>query len=124
MKVSAVIPCYNEKKTIEPVSSAVCAASVDEIELIIVDDASNAGTVELLKGKIEALAEKVIYQPVNRGKGEVLRSGWTTATGDVVCAIYAIIKYNFFSTATAIAPTREEPAGSFHGALHGCLKTS
>jgi glycosyltransferase involved in cell wall biosynthesis len=52
MKVSIVIPCYNEKDTIEQIVDAVCKAPLESREIIVVDDCSQDGTQSLLKKKV------------------------------------------------------------------------
>src|SRR5437879_4749974 len=84
MKVSVVIPVFNECGTIEQVVSAVRAAPVEDIEIIVVDDASTDGTQDVLKDKISTMADQIIYQPRNCGKGAALRAGFAAATGDVI----------------------------------------
>ena len=104
MKVSVVIPCYNERETIEKVVAAVRASPIQNIELIIVDDCSTDGTREVLESKIAALADRIIYHPVNRGKGAALRSGFAAATGDVLLVQDADLEYNPEEYPTLLAP--------------------
>lgn len=94
MKLSIVIPCYNELKTIENIVAAVKAAPVAEKEIIVVDDCSKDGTRDLLKSKIEGQVSKVIYHEVNQGKGAALRTGFKHATGDIVVVQDADLEYD------------------------------
>jgi len=94
MKLSIVIPCFNERQTIEEIISAVKAAPVESIEIIVVDDCSTDGTAQILREKIEPLVDKVIYHEVNRGKGAALRTGFKEATGDIVVVQDADLEYD------------------------------
>src|SRR6266567_1039336 len=73
MKVSIVIPCYNERATIEEVVKAIRAGPVQDIEIIVVDDGSTDGTKELLEQKPPGWVDSVILQERNQGKGAALR---------------------------------------------------
>jgi glycosyltransferase involved in cell wall biosynthesis len=94
MKLSVVIPCFNERETIKEIVGKVKTASVDEVEIIIVDDASTDGGKELIQKEIEPIVTRVIYHPRNMGKGAALRSGFKEATGDIVVVQDADLEYN------------------------------
>jgi glycosyltransferase involved in cell wall biosynthesis len=94
MKISIVIPCYDEKNTIEQIVEAVRAAPIESKEIIVVDDCSQDGTQERLREKISRIVDQIIYHPVNRGKGAALRTGFAAATGDIVLVQDADLEYN------------------------------
>jgi glycosyltransferase involved in cell wall biosynthesis len=94
MKLSIVIPCYNELKTIETIITAVKKLHYDNKEIILIDDFSNDGTRELIKKNIETKVDKVIYHNKNIGKGATIRSGIKAATGDIVVIQDADLEYD------------------------------
>ena len=92
MKLSVVIPCYNERETIENIVAEVRKTPVQPIEIIIVDDFSTDGTRDVLKEKVKV--DKIIYHEKNQGKGAALRTGFQHATGDVVVVQDADLEYD------------------------------
>ncbi len=94
MKLSVVIPCYNESKTIRHIVDRVRAAPVADKEIIIVDDCSRDGTRDILRTEIAPLVSRIIYHEVNQGKGAALRTGFKAATGDIVIIQDADLEYD------------------------------
>lgn len=119
MKLSVVIPCFNELETIEQVVKAVKASSVKDlnvdIEIIIVDDYSTDGTRELLKRIVEPQVDQVIYHFKNCGKGAALRTGFSAATGDIVIIQDADLEYSPQEFPNMIRPILEGKADVVFG---------
>ncbi len=94
MKISVVIPVYNEIDTIEEILARVEKVAIKK-EIIVIDDLSIDGTRERLK-KIAADKEnvKVIYHNRNKGKGAALRTGFESVTGDIVIIQDADLEYD------------------------------
>lgn len=115
MKLSVVIPCYNERKTIETVVQAVKASPIENLEIIIVDDCSTDGTRNILRSKLQFEVDKVIYHKKNRGKGAALRTGFTNATGNIVIVQDADLEYDPQEYSIMIEPILADKADVVFG---------
>lgn len=95
MKLSVVIPVYNEKNTIEQIIAGVKAVPLIDKEIILVDDASKDGTADILrKIQTEQPDLKILFKEKNAGKGAALRDGFEQATGDYVIVQDADLEYD------------------------------
>jgi glycosyltransferase involved in cell wall biosynthesis len=115
MKLSVVIPCYNEKNTIEQIVAAVRAAPISPVEIVIVDDCSTDGTIDILRNKLANAVEQIVYQPQNRGKGAALRAGFAAATGDVIVIQDADLEYSPNDYPTLLEPILSGDADVVYG---------
>ena len=115
MKLSIVIPVYNEVSTIQTIIEKVRNSPVSPKEIIIVDDCSTDGTTELLKQQLNILVDKVIYHENNQGKGAALRSGFRFVTGDVVIIQDADLEYNPEDYEKLLRPIFEGQADVVYG---------
>jgi len=115
MKLSIIIPCYNERDTILNLVNAVKASPIADKEIIIVDDCSKDGTRDILKQTIEPMADRIIYHEVNRGKGAALRTGFQHATGDVVVVQDADLEYDPQEYPILIKPILDGKADAVFG---------
>jgi glycosyltransferase involved in cell wall biosynthesis len=94
MKLSIVIPVYNEEATLAEIVKRVQATPYDK-ELIIVDDASKDRSREILQGLAQEYDNiRIFFHDRNRGKGAALRTGFSQVTGDVVLIQDADLEYN------------------------------
>jgi len=115
MKLSIIIPCYNEKNTIRSIVDAVRAAPYENKEIIIVDDCSKDGTTDLLKSEIAPLVDRILFHEKNQGKGAALRTGIQNATGDLVIIQDADLEYNPQEYPLLVEPILQDKADVVFG---------
>ena len=115
MRVSVIIPCFNERETIEQVVRAVRDSSIRNLEIIVVDDGSTDGTVDVLREKVAPAVERIVYRPQNGGKGAALREGFAAATGDVVVIQDADLEYSPADYPTLLDPIFSGKADAVFG---------
>jgi len=93
LKISIVIPIYNEQETLETLIAKVNAVDYHK-EIILIDDFSTDGTRAILEGYENKENFKVLYHKRNRGKGAALRTGFSNVSGDIIIIQDADLEYN------------------------------
>lgn len=113
MKLSVIIPVYNEYTTIRTIYECVKAVDVEK-EIIFVDDGSTDGSRELLQGLADD-STVIVLHDYNRGKGAALRSGFSHVTGDIVIIQDADLEYDPSQYPKLIKPILEGKADVVYG---------
>ncbi|MBI4948738.1 MAG: glycosyltransferase family 2 protein [Deltaproteobacteria bacterium] len=113
MRLSVVIPVYNEKNTVKNILARVKAVDIEK-EIILVDDCSTDGTREILK-ELAGGGETVIFHERNMGKGAALRTGFAHVTGDYCIVQDADLEYDPEDYHKLVAPVLKGRAEVVYG---------
>ena len=115
MKLTIIIPVYNEVNTLAQVIDSVRKCPIPRKEILVVDDGSTDGTAELLKNTLKHQVDKVIHHGKNQGKGAALRSGISSATGDVIIIQDADLEYSPSDYERILDPIFKDQADVVYG---------
>lgn len=115
VKLSIIIPCYNERENIIKILDKVDQAEVPHKEIIVVDDMSTDGTREILEEQVKSRVAKIVYHEKNGGKGAALKTGFSHATGDIVIIQDADMEYDPLEYPKVIAPIVKGKADVVYG---------
>lgn len=113
--LSVLVPCYNERATIERLLNAVVAVNTGlTVEVLVGDDGSSDGTRDIL-AKLSLPGLKVILMPDNVGRGGVIKHLWTLASGDIVVHQDADLEYDPQDYIPMLAPLLDGRADVVYG---------
>ena len=115
MKLSIIIPCYNECKTIEVILNKIKNIDNYEKEVIVIDDCSNDGTKQILEKINQNNIQKLIFNEKNMGKGFCIKKGIYEATGDIIIVQDADLEYDPNDYPKLIEPIKDGVADVVYG---------
>jgi glycosyltransferase involved in cell wall biosynthesis len=115
MKLSIIIPCYNEAKTIDKIIQKILEGTYYEKEIIVIDDGSNDDTLEILKTKLFNKIDSLIINDKNYGKGYSIRRGIEAATGEIIIIQDADLEYDPSEYKKLIEPIKNGIADVVYG---------
>jgi len=113
--LSVIIPVFNERATLQELLEAVSESTIAGQEVIVVDDGSTDGSLQLLQEELAPLYSKLLTHPVNRGKGAALRTGFAAATQDIVLVQDADLEYDPVQYPRLIEPILNDKADVVYG---------
>ena len=116
MKLTIIIPCFNENKYIETIIDSVNSQSFPDKQIIVVDDGSTDGTKDKLK-RLKDLRkiDNLIYHEINQGKGAAIRTGIREAKGEIIIIQDADLEYNPSDYSRLIKPITNGHADVVYG---------
>ena len=94
MKLSVIIPVYNERDSVSQMIERVRACGIADLEIVVVNDCSRDGTREILDALPPAADLRILHHPVNMGKGAAIRTAQASVTGDAVVIQDADLEYS------------------------------
>ncbi|NOY80491.1 MAG: glycosyltransferase family 2 protein [Kiritimatiellaeota bacterium] len=118
MKLSVIIPVYNEERTVADVIRQVRDCGLSDLEIIVVNDCSTDGTRTQLESLPPAPDLKIVHHEINRGKGAAIRTAQKLVTGDVVVIQDADLEYSPREFPRLLRPIREGIADAVFGSRY------
>ncbi|MBQ6473509.1 MAG: glycosyltransferase family 2 protein [Victivallales bacterium] len=118
MKLSVIIPAYNEEKTILTVVERVRKCGVPDLEIVIVDDCSRDGTADKLATLADSAEVRVLRHEKNQGKGAAIRTAQAAVTGDAVIIQDADLEYDPAEFPRLLRPIEQDKADAVYGSRY------
>jgi glycosyltransferase involved in cell wall biosynthesis len=115
MKISIIIPCYNELKTIKEIISRILEDKLYNKEIIVIDDYSTDGTRDILKNDLKNFISLLILNEKNYGKGYSVKKGIESANGDIILIQDADLEYDPSDYPKLIEPIKNNFADAVYG---------
>ena len=115
MKLTVIIPCFNEKDFLPELVKRVKESPVENMEIILIDDGSSDGTTEMIKSEIKMDVDRILYHSENKGKGAAITTALNYVTGDIVVIQDADLEYDPMEYPKLIDPIIKGKADVVYG---------